>query len=413
MSIRYRIGVIGGGVIGLASARRLQQDGHRVVLYDPRPASEDAAAWGSAGIIAVDSASPLATPGIFSALPSMLLHHDSPLALRWGHLPGMLPWLFRFLWNARPEPTEHNARVLASLCGEALSGWQALVEHRPAAELLRPGGWVTAFETQRALRAARDDIERRRRHGVHAEWLDAASLRQRVPELGEHVVGGVYFKDAHVCSDPAALLDALAREVETDAGILRPLQVSALLPVDDGVEVIADGEVERFDRVVVAAGARSRSLARCLGDDFPLDTERGYHVMLNGQRGPSLPVMSGEYKFVTTPMTAGTRLAGTSELGGLQRPPDPRRYALLRRQAATLFPGLDTSAGSEWMGFRPTLPDSLPIIGPSPRVPNVCYALGHQHLGLTLAGITARLVADTIAGRQPPIDLAPLRPDRF
>lgn len=413
MSTRYRIGVIGGGVIGLASACRLQQDGHRVVLYDSRPASEHGAAWGSAGIIAVDSVNPLATPGILSELPSMLLHRDSPLALRWGYLPRMLPWLFRFLWNARQSATEHNARVLASLGSEALSGWQALLEHHPAAELLRPGGWVTAFETRRALHAARNDIERRRRHGVRAEWLDGAALRTRVPELGEHVVGGVYFEDAHVCSDPAALLDALARAVETDGGLLRPLQVSALLPVDDGVEVIADGEAERFDRVVVAAGARSRSLARCLGDDFPLDTERGYHVMLNGQRGPALPVMSGEHKFVTTPMAAGTRLAGTSELGGLRRPPDPRRYALLRRQAATLFPGLDTSAGSEWMGFRPTLPDSLPIIGPSPRVPNVCYALGHQHLGLTLAGITARLVADTIAGRQPPIDLHPLHADRF
>jgi D-amino-acid dehydrogenase len=214
------------------------------------------------------------------------------------------------------------------------------------------------------LRAARDDIERRRRHGVRAEWLDGAALRERVPELGDHVAGGLYFEDAHVCSDPAALLDALARDVEADGGLFRPRRVSAMLPVDEGIEVIADGEAERFDRVVVAAGARSRSLARLLGDDFPLDTERGYHVMLNGQRGPSLPVMSGEYKFVTTPMTAGTRLAGTSELGGLERLPDSRRYALLRRQAARLFPGLDTSDGTEWMGYRPTLPDSLPSSAP-------------------------------------------------
>lgn len=413
MSTQYRIGIIGGGVIGLACARRLQQDGHRVTVHDPKPASRDGAAWGSAGIIAVDSASPLASPGILSELPSMLLRRDSPLALRWGYLPGMLPWLFRFLWNARPPAAEHNARVLAVLCGEALTGWQALVGNRPAADLLRPGGWVTAFETRRAWQAARDDIERRQRHGVRAEWLDGTALRKRVPELGDHVAGGVYFEDAHVCSDPAALLDALARDVEVAGGLFRPRRVSALLPVEEGIEVIADGEAERFDRVVVAAGARSKALARALGDDFPLDTERGYHVMLNGQPGPALPVMSGEHKFVTTPMAAGTRLAGTSELGGLQRPPDPRRYALLRRQAAALFPGLDTSAGSEWMGFRPTLPDSLPIIGPSPRVPNVCYALGHQHLGLTLAGITARLVADTIAARQPPIDLHPLRPERF
>lgn len=413
MSDSLCIAVVGGGVIGLACARRLQLDGHRIVLHDPRPASDDGAAWGSAGMIAVDSVSPLATPGVLSQLPAMLLRRDSPLALRWGHLPRMLPWLGRFLWNGRPAATERNARALAMLCGEALTGWQALVEGRPAADLLRPGGWVTAFETRRAMQAARGDIERRQRHGVDAEWLDAAALRGKVPQLGGHVAGGVYFGAAHVCRDPAALLAALAADLEAGGGMLVRRRVSALMPVDEGIEVLTDGEAERFDRVIIAAGARSRALARTLGDDFPLDTERGYHVMLPGQAGPALPVMSGEYKFVTTPMATGTRLAGTSELGGLDRPPDPRRHALLRRQAARLFPDLDTSGGTEWMGFRPTLPDSLPIVGPSPRVPNACYALGHQHLGLTLAGITARLVADTIAGRRPPIDLHPLRVERF
>lgn len=414
MSDSLRIAVVGGGVIGLACARRLQLDGHRVVVHDPRPASEDAAAWGSAGMIAVDSVSPLASPGILAHLPAMLLRRDSPLALRWGHLPRMLPWLARFLWNGRPAATEHNARVLAALCGEALSGWQPLIEGRPGADLLRPGGWVTAFETRRAMRAARGDIERRQRHGVRAEWLDGAALRGRVPQLGEHVVGGVYFEAARMCPDPGGLLAAVAADVEADGGILRRSRVSALMPVDGGIEVLAEGEeAVRFDRVVIAAGARSRPLARLLGDDFPLATERGYHVMLPGQAGPALPVMAGEHKFVTTPMATGVRLAGTSELGGLERPPDPRRHALLRRQAAALFPGLDTRGGTEWMGFRPTLPDSLPIVGPSPRVPNAWYALGHQHLGLTLAGITARLIADAIAGRQPLIDLHPLRADRF
>lgn len=407
------IAVVGGGVIGLACARALQRDGHRVVVHDPAPAADTAAAWGSAGVFAVDSVSPFATPETLRALPTMLLHRDSGLSLRWGYMPRLLPWLFRFLWNARPAASERGAAVLAALCAEGLAGWGALLGERAAARLVRPGGWVTAFETEAGLRAARADVERRLRHGVVAEWLDGPDLRRRVPQLGEHVVGGVYYEQSRFCPDPAALLATLVADIEAAGGGFRRAPVSALAPAAATVDVLAAGQRHCFDRVVVAAGARSRPLARSVGDDFPLDTERGYHVMLPGRSGPELPVMAGEHHFVTSPMAEGVRLAGTSELGGLRRAPDPRHYAALRRHAARLFPGLDTAGGSEWMGFRPTLPDSLPVIGPSPREPRVWYALGHQHLGLTLAGITGRLVADGVAGRTPAVDLEPLRPDRF
>ncbi len=327
----------------------------------------------------------------------------------------MLPWLLRFAWNARPAVVERGAAVLGGLCAATLPAWRSIVDGRAAGSLLRPGGWVTAFETRRAMEGARVDVERRVRHGVRAEWLDGPGLRARVPGLGDQVVGGVHFEQAWVCSDPGAFLAALADDVEADGGEFARMRVSGLWPGEDGVEIGVEGgdRVDRCDRAVVAAGARSRALARTLGDDFPLDTERGYHVMLPGQAGPALPVMSGEHKFVTAAIGDGVRLAGTSELGGLELPPDPRRFAMLRRRAAGLFPGLDTAGGSEWMGFRPTLPDSLPVIGPSPRAPAVWYAVGHQHLGLTLAGITARLVADGLAGREPPLDPRPLRADRF
>lgn len=415
MSERLQVGVVGGGVVGLACARRLQADGHRVQVYDPAPASADGAAWGSAGMIAVDTVTPLATPALLRELPAMLGGGDSPLALPWTRVLPMLPWLLRFAWNARPAAVERAAAALGALCAESLPAWDALVDGQPAASLLRPGGWVTAFETRRAMDRARAEVERRRRHGARAEWLDGPALRARVPQLGDHVVGGVHFEQARACIDPGAFLAALAADVEADGGVFHRVRASGIWPDDDGVEIGIEGgdRVDRCDRIVIATGAWTRALARTLGDDFPLDTERGYHVMLPGRVGPDLPVMSGEHRFVTAAIADGVRLAGTSELGGLERPPEPRRFDMLRRQAARLFPDLDTRDGSEWMGFRPTLPDSLPVVGPSPRAPAVWYAFGHQHLGLTLAAITARLVADGLAGREPPLDPRPLRADRF
>lgn len=409
-----RVAVVGAGVIGVCCARWLQRDGHAVDVFDPLGPGQGCS-YGNAGVLAVDSVVPIATPGVLRALPRMLADPTGPLALRWGYLPRMLPWLLRFAWNARPARVQAGTIALAALCGRALADFRRLLEGRPAAELLLASGWLTAFESRRGLEGARRELEQRLAHGVRGEWLDGPALRERVPQLAGHVVGGIAFPDCWTCLDPADFVVRLAADIRADGGSIEPLHVTALQPVAGGVEVRTIGGSRRYDHVVVAAGAHSRTLARTVGDDFPLDTERGYHVTLpaTADEGPPLPVMAGEHKFVTTSMRAGVRLAGTTELAGLARAPDPRRYTALRERARRLFPVLDTAGGTEWMGFRPTLPDSLPVIGRSPRARAVTYAFGHQHLGLTLAGVTGRLVADDLAGREPVIDPRPLRADRF
>lgn len=407
------IGIVGAGVVGLACARALLDDGHRITLFDPAPAGDGSAAWGSAGILTPDMLSPLATPETLFSVPGMLFRHDAPLSLRWAHAPRALPWLLRFAANAWPARVEHNARALAAISGKAIPAWRQLLGTQDFDAMMRPGGWVTAFESDRGMAAGRHTIERRIAHGAAARWLDRDDLLARVPQLAEHVVGGVWFPDTHYCIDTGSLLDQLARRIESEGGVLHRTGVEALAAAADSVSVRTADRTTTFDHVLVCAGARSRMLARTLGDDFPLDTERGYHVTLPHAEGPALPVMSGEHKFVTTPMSRGVRLTGTSELAGLSRPPDPRRHALLRSRAARLFRDLDTSGGTEWMGFRPTFPDSLPVIGPSQRVPRVLYALGHQHLGLTLAAVTGQMVSDLFAARPCRVDPQPFRVDRF
>ena len=407
------IAVIGAGIVGVCCARWLQRDGHRVRLLDEQPPGHGCS-WGNAGTIATDTVVPVATPHTLLALPRMLLDPTGPLAVRWSYLPRMAPWFLRFLLNARPARVRASTAVLAALCAEAVPGYEPLTAGRPAGERMAYTGWVTAFETARALDGARWEVETKQRHGVPAEWLDAAALRERVPQLSPRVAGGVWFPDTWMVDDPGDFTARIAADVEADGGRLDRVRVTGLAAHGERVRVeTADGALDA-DHAVVATGAHTRALARALGEDFPLDTERGYHAMLpDPGLAPPMPVMSGEHKFVTTPMAGGLRLAGTAELAGLERPADPRRARMIVERGSRLFPGLRTASWTDWMGFRPTLPDSLPVIGRSARTRAVSYAFGHQHLGLTLAGVTGRLVADDLAGREPPVDLRPLRPDRF
>lgn len=405
--------VIGAGIVGLCCARWLQRDGHRVRLLErERPGA--GASSGNAGVFAVDSVLPLATPATLRALPGMLLDPLGPATVHWPSLPALLPWLGRFLGNTRPSRVESCSRSLAALCSQAREGFTPLTAGRPAAGLLRDTGWLTVFETGAALERAQNGIAARRRLGVRAETLTASELRELAPALTPGLAGGVLYPECWMCTDPAGLLAALVEDFRAEGGVLEQAQVRALAPEGEGVR-LEDGQGGRSaPAVVVATGAHSRALAACLEDRIPLTTERGYHLMLpRPALALPLPVMSGEHAFVATPMAGGLRLAGTSELGGLDRPPAWRRAEHLGSLGRRLLPGLALYGATRWMGYRPTLPDSLPVIGPSPRCQRVIYAFGHQHLGLTLAGITGRLVAEMLAGTPPSLDTRPFRPDRF
>ncbi len=415
---RRHVLVIGAGLVGLASALWLQKAGHRVTVIDREPplagaSYKQACSYGNACTIAPHSVVPVATPGIAWRVPGMLANPLGPLAIVWRYLPHLAPWLRAFVASSSKDEVERIAAVLSGLLVQADAGWRPLIHEAGAKALERRHGCLYLYKTEAQFQAAEPEMLFRERHGVVLERLDAAAIRDLEPNLAPLYCRGVLFRDAYTISSPKLLAFALAMVVGERGGTFVGGDASGLEMTEAGVRLRAGDDEMGADHAVVAAGAWSGTLARQIGDKVLLDTERGYHV-LYPSAGSLLtrPVCYPEHGFYMTPMADGLRAAGTVELGGLSAPSNAGRTAMIRRGVEALLPGAGEGT-LEWLGFRPSMPDSLPVIGNSPTSPNVTYAFGHGHLGLTLAGITGRLVADLVSKRKPSIDLTPFRSQRF
>ncbi len=405
------IAILGAGVVGLAIAEALIAEGREVVLVDPGPPGMGAS-YGNAGTIADYAVMPVGTPSVLRNLPSLLFDRMSPLAIRRAALPSLTPWLLRFARQSLPGPTARNAAAIARLVADACPSWRGLAERIGGADILQNRGCLYLYETAAAFRAAEADMAGRRALGIGVELISPETLAQMEPGLPPVEGGAAFFPDAVFLADPGAMLRLLARQVQAGAEIMQA-RAETLTRQFDGIVVEGPGLRLHARRVIVAAGAHSRGLARQAGDRVPLDTERGYHLEWDMAKPrlsrPSCPTTRG---FYLCPMSGRLRVAGTVELGGLTAPPSPHRIARLLEGARAIFPDLSEPDRS-WMGFRPSLPDSLPVIGPSRGGAEVIHAFGHGHIGLTLAPITARIVADLVAGRAPEMDIKPYLPSRF
>lgn len=405
------IAVIGAGVVGMTIALELIDQGHEVVLIDPGPPGMGAS-YGNAGTIAAYATSPVGTPDVLRSLPSLLLSKTSPLAIRHRALPSLMPWLLRFLRQSLPAAAERNSRAIAALLADADERWHDLALRVQGAGILQRRGCLYLYETPKAFAAAAAELDQRRRLGVEVDLIGPDKLAELEPNLPQGLGGAAHFTGATFLDDPGRMMGLIAAAVLTKA---RHLQARAetLTRGPDGVVIEGPGLHLHARRVVIAAGAHSRALAVQAGDRIPLDTERGYHVEWDMAKPllsrPACPTARG---FYFCPMAGRLRVAGTVELGGLTLPPSPHRVRKLIEGARAFFPDLGPP-DREWMGFRPSLPDSLPVIGPSAGGGEVIHAFGHGHIGVTLAPVTARIVADLIAGRRPELDLHPYRPGRF
>ncbi len=405
------IAVVGAGVIGLTVALALAKAGREVVLIDPNDPGSGCS-YGNAGTIADYAVQPVGTPDVLRALPRMLFDRHSPLSIRKAAIPALAPWLWRFARQSLPGAALANAQALAVLLGDAGPRWRDLAAEVGGDDLLQNRGCLYLYKDRAAFRAAQTDMAMRRTLGVSVDLIDGAALAALEPGLPP-MAGAAHFAAAMFLTDPGATMGHIASAAAA-AGV-RHLRahVAGLARTAQAVQLTGDELNLTAQRVVIAAGAQSKALARMAGDRVPLDTERGYHAEWDMPL-PRLtrPVCVTECGFYLCPMAGRLRVAGTVELGGLSAPPSPHRIAKLIEGARMAFPDLG-EPDRTWMGFRPSIPDSCPVIGASKAGADVIHAFGHGHLGMTLAPVTAALVAGLIAGRGTTIDLARYSAQRF
>ena len=417
--------VVGGGFVGLSCALHLQRIGRRVTLLDRFGVGHaSAASFGNAGTMARYANVPTNSPGLLRRLPGLLSDGDGPLSVAWGaHLARMAPWSLLFAAHCARPAVDHAAEALGALLSRAEAGYagvwaQARVD--PDAHARR-GGYLLLQRTEAAMRDSAGAAALRRAHVADLKMAQLSADEVGALEPGVAAAarsgGAWYFEDGWFLDEPAALLRALAAGFVDNGGALVEGDATAIDQGADGrPRVRSTGGTFPADDVVVAAGAHSGALAASVGDWCPLDTERGYHVAFEPGSETSLTraVCDPAAGFIMSPMRGGLRAAGKVELGGLDAPPDPRRCAALERGARFVVPALGgRDAARDWLGFRPTMPDALPVIGRARRVPGVIYAFGHQHVGWTLGGVTGLLVAELAGGKPPSLDLRPYRLDRF
>ena len=410
--------IIGAGIIGACAAAWLKRDGQEVTLIDHDEPGAGASS-GNGGILSASSIIPVGMPGVAANVPGWLMDPEGPLALRWSYLPQVMPWLWRFLRSATAEKVEAQASALRSLLKGSLESYAPIVSDAGARHLVHHRGTLYVYASEASWRNDMRNTDLRRRNGVEIEDVMGEALRELEPDLGPGFTHARLVRENGHVSDPRALVQALvAHAVSRGARVLRE-RVVGFEDNGSGVSAVVTSRGRHAaSRVVLACGAWSRPLARKLGDAVPLDTERGYHInVTDPEKGPRTPTIYVDGSFSATAMDTGLRFTGTVELAGLDAPPDWRRADVLLRQGRRLYPGLcpddDPNRISRWLGFRPSMPDSLPVIGASSRFANAFYAFGHGHVGMCAGSTTGRIVADWVAGRTPCVPIGPFSPARF
>ncbi|MBR1212863.1 FAD-dependent oxidoreductase [Bradyrhizobium sp. JYMT SZCCT0180] len=414
------VAIIGAGAVGVISAIEALRDGHRVTLIDPgEPGGTQAASYGNAGWLSSHSVIPPAEPGTWKKVPGYLMDPLGPLAIRWSYLPKALPWLIKYLLSSWTEAqVEKTARALRDLLKDAPLLHKQLAEEAGVPELIERRGVMHVFPSRAPFDG---DLGWRIRKRVGIEWLELTEdeMRQREPDLHPRYKFGVVVEEAGHCRDPGCYVAALgAHAIALGAKRVAAKATGLKLDGNKLIAVITESGEIPCDAAVVAAGAHSRRLTASIGDPLPLETERGYHVMIeHPESGPRSSMMASDAKMVVNWTDKGLRAAGTVEIAGLDAEPNWKRAEILRDNLFSMFPKLPKNIPASriktWFGHRPSMPDGRPCIGYARATRDVVYAFGHGHVGLVGSARTGRLVAQLLSGKPPEIPLDPFAPSRF
>lgn len=409
------IGIIGTGIVGAATGAWLQRDGHSVTFIDPKEAGE-ACSFGNAGSLSPSAVLPVGMPGMWKKVPKWLLDPDGPLVIRTHYLPVVLPWLMRFMRHSTEKEVTRIATAMRGLLAPVFDAYTPLVQRAGASSLIRQEGCLYVYSSRESAERWSWGADLRRSLGVEMQALDAEQLFELEPDLRGAFSYGQFAPDNGSTPDPEALVKAIYNQSIKDGATHLRLAATGFRKTDGQVSAVtlSDGEELAVDGVVVAAGAWSGKLARQLGSRVPLESQRGYHVTV---KSPNVNlkrnVMAVEQNIMVNPMTMGLRFAGTVELAGLKTPPNYRRAESLLSKGHEIFPNLQSADHSVWMGHRPCMPDSMPVIGAAPKTENAWFGFGHGHMGMCGGATTGRELANIISGRTPEIDLSPFKADRF
>lgn len=409
------IAVIGTGIVGTCTAAWLQRDGHRITFVDPLDAGE-ACSFGNAGSMSPSACLPVGMPGVWKKAPAWVLDPLGPLTVRGSYLPAVLPWLLRFVRHSKPAEVVRIATALRGLLAPIFESYQPLLEHAGGQALVRRTGCLYVYSSREVAAQWQWGMDLRRSLGVALRDVDRDELESLEPDLKGAFRFGILAPENGSTVDPSALVKALHARCLADGATHLKKRVIGFAQRDRQVQALQleGGEPLAVDGVVVAAGAWSARLAAQLGARVPLETQRGYHVTVKSSNlALRHTVMAVEHNLMVNPMAMGLRLAGSVELAGLRAPPNYARADVLLRKGRELFPHLDASETTRWMGHRPCLPDSLPVIGRAPRAENAWLGFGHGHVGMCGGATTGREIAHLVAGRAPQVDLAPFSPLRF
>lgn len=406
--------VIGAGIIGTAIAHDLQKRGRQVVLID-RDGPGKGASFGNMASIAVTEFMPASRPSVWRQIPGWMLDPEGPVRVRPSYMPRLVPWFLRFLAASRPSKLRELEAQGAALCARALPDTLALLRETGLEREISDEGCLSLYTDEAEFKADRDHIEILERFGFEHEVIGRQAIKALEPELSDKIGLAVLFPQNRSMKDPYKLVLALAERFTALGGRIEKAEVTGFVRNDRIREVVLkDGRRLPVDEVVICAGAFSAKLAAQLGEPIPLETERGYHTQIMAP-GISMKhsIIWPARAFMVTPTAGGIRVGGTVEMAGLDAAPDYRRAKVTVKRAKEALPNLICDDFTEWMGHRPALPDTVPILSASARTKGLFYATGHGHLGLTYAATTARLMGELVTGAQPSLDLAPYRIDRY
>ena len=411
MQKKEKIGIIGAGIQGVCNALFLQKKGYEVTIFDKQEPGSSAS-YGNAGHFSPYASVPLNRPDVLSDVPSMLLSTRGPLALKWNYVYKMLPWFYSFVKNCRENKMMHTAKYMHQILDLSLPAFDELFEEINLDGLIEHKGimyvWTNKSQKSRDL-----EINLRNNLGVKQRLLSPKEIHDLEPNLKPFYDGGVIYDYARHARNPKKILIKLFENFTLKGGKFLKLNIEKL-DFDEEKPVIRS-ETQRFvfDKLVIACGAFSKKFTDILHENIPLETERGYHVHFKGYENLiSRPIVYADKGFGMTPMEQGLRVVGTVEFGGLENPLSKSRISNLVLNAREMLDGLPEH-NDEWLGFRPTLPDFLPIIGPSKNFKNVFYSFGHHHLGWTLGAISGKIISSMISDENTNLDLEPYSSLRF